>query len=336
MEKLNYMVYCWSQYIRSNRIVGVYLIALALAFVLFYAYAAHSNVKLFSRVRELIDTECSFKNISRLFLYCIPIAVLLIVPFTALALTEFQTVFYPYSALWTLAMVLPVTAITITLLITALIKNNKKNISITSVILILIFLLMCGSMGKSNDKLNSFSTVKHQVSYDESTPLLEKLEAYASSDKYSGSITVLAPPNITTYVHMYSGNIKTLYGKDMWDDSMKPYTYNEYPKEYCNLYTWINCIEVYGSFYDIDFATPKYSSDIDYAHMETMIENDEAIGGASYIQLAQELGINIIVVFKDPECFDAEAFNHLVSTLNLKQDYIPLDDTSGYILLFTE
>jgi len=338
MEKINYIIYCWSQYIYGNRIVGIYLIILA-ASILLMAFLTQKNNYLFhERITDSIKSEISDNRFIVWIFYCIIVTILLIIPFTAILLMKFQTVFYSYSTLWIIATSLPLLAFALTLY-TVMLKQHVSKIKY-SIFLVATFvvLLLCGNMGKSTDNVTGLSIERPYFSYQESLPLLEKLNDYAQSTEYNGELTILAPMNITAYSHMYSSNIKTLYGKDMWDTSMAPLTYNEYPEEYHKLYTWINCIESYGSFYSISEQFPVYTAELttSYEEYETLIENDQALGGKTYFNMARDYGVDIIVVYTYTGFWDYEQFDYLVDELSLRQEYVSINDTDGYILLFLE
>lgn len=336
MEKLEYILYCWSQYVRSNRIIGIYLLILAAAILLwaFIIQAKQANhTKLIS---ESIQAEIKNDNFISWIAYCVFATILLIIPFAALLLVQFQTVFYSYSTLWVIATILPLIAFSLSFLMVLMKKQLSRIKFIIVSISILIILLLCGNLGRSTDDINSIELIRNPVSYEASIPLLDRLNEHAKSTEYNGKVTILAPMNVTAYSHMYSANIKTLYGKDMWDTSMAPLTYNEYPEEYCNLYTWINCIESFGTFYNIDEQTPGYTSEINitYEEYDELIENGKALGGKAYFKLARECGVDIIVIYAYTARFDYDEFNYLVESLELKQEYVAINDNEGYILLF--
>lgn len=341
MEKLNYILYCWSQYIYSNRLIAFYLIALSVAFIFFIASA--SGLFNAIKLKQTLNKDLYFPNTAIIFFIAGIVTIILVIPFFAILLMQFQNVFYSYDALWTMALILPITAFALSFAIAYLSKLKNKATFVISSLLLGLSLLACGNMGKSNDELQTYELLHHQVSYEECIPLLNKLEEYSLAPEYDGSITILAPANITMYAHFRPGNVKTLYGKDMWDNSMAPLTYNEYPEDYCKLYTWIGCAEAYGSFYNVDEQSPILSYELQLAKFkgistlddaESSVKKGNAIGGITYFELASQNNIDIIVLYTNGNNLDTVAFDYILNSVNIRQDYIPINDTEGYILLF--
>lgn len=327
MEKLEYIIYNWFEFIRANRIVGVFLIALAAFICLITALSCN-------KLNQTKIIQIDYKKATILLLCSCLSVVLLLIPFTALLLMKFQTVFYSYRVLWLLAPILPITAIALTLFATYLKKNTSNKTFIIAAIATAAILIACGSMGTLKGRVNTFDGIKYQFTYKQCSPLLEKIEEYAHSEENRKSVTILAPENITAYARMYSGDIHTLYGKDMWDDNMKPYTYNNYPSEYHDLFTWINCTEIYGSFYNRDDQNPKYYYEIDMDEYDDLVTHNSAIGGVPCAELAIECGVDIIVVYSTHPLFDDVALNHIVEKLNLTTEYVPISASDGYTLIY--
>ncbi|MCQ2526337.1 MAG: hypothetical protein MJ130_06195 [Lachnospiraceae bacterium] len=342
MEKINYIFYSWSEYIRSNRIIGIYLIVLALSTIIVALLAEKNELHTYDNLKKTINLELYFKNSVYLLLTGIIISTFMLIPFTVLVLMQFQTVFYSYNSLWSMAIILPIIAFALTLLIIYLYNRLSKKGFVIVTVLISILLILCGNMFKSTEQLTTFDSQHDQVSYEDSRPLLDRLEQYAVSQNYSDGITILAPKNITTYVHMYPGNIKTLYGKDIWDSSMAPYTYNVYSDDCYNLYTWINCTEAYGSFYHIDDQTPVQSYYLSLSstnEFDTVEDLESAAlcnkleGGTPYISLARQCNVDIIVLYSDGKRLDNDALDLITQKENIEQEYIAINETEGYILL---
>lgn len=342
MEKLNYIMYSWSEYIRSNNIIGVYLIALAVSLIILIS-VTQNNTPHTDTFKRLIINKMYTKNLVPFLFMCTAVTLLLILPLSAFVLMQFQTVFYSYNVLWCMALIVPVTSITLTLVFTIMADNLKKRLLIPSVALMLLLLFLCGNMTKSNVNYEFFEAIHHQVTLQQSQPLFDKLEEYSNSAEYNGEITILAPLNITAYAHTMPGSTRTLYGKDMWDKSMAPYTYNEYPEEYYKLYTWANCIEAYGTFYALDDQTPLLSNDLgpneylklsSYEDAENAVKNDLALGGITYIDLAKKCGIDILVIYTNGNNIDEVCFDFIIELTDLTNEYVPINESEGYILLF--
>ena len=334
MAKINYIIYSWYEYVCANRLVGVFLVALAISICTIVYIASHKPTGISDNKLTSITSELTAANVVPLVIYSLLISLLLLLPFTALGFMQFQTVFYSYSTLWQMAPVLPVSAMILTVIYTHTTALAKRHYAVIALILTTIILFICSNMGNASWKNKEFAPKNYDVSYAECTPLLSRLEQYAVSGAFGEELTILGPCNVTAYVHMYSGNIHTLYGKDMWDNSMKPYTYNEYPEAYNKLSVWMKCIEVYGTSYNIDDQSPLYHGDIVFDELETAIAADEAVGGVFYTNMAKENGVDIIVIYTDGNILDTIELDYITDTLKLKQEYISINDSEGYILLF--
>lgn len=335
MEKLRFILYSFRTYISANRIICIAMLALIFfAIVIFRKTEKTDNsTPIASENKNPLSVSGGYNTL--LPAYSAIAFLLMLFPFTALLLMQFQNVFYSYEYLWTIVPIIPIVAYFLTIAPSMLSFKSRAQKIIMSAAITAV-LLFCGSMGIDSWTRNEMPAILNPVSYDEATPLINRLNEIASID-YNDDLTILAPNNITQYVH-YRGKIKTLYGKDMWDDRMAPYTYNNYPEDIKNLYTWICCCENYGTPYAFDEQFSCHSYEYTPEELEAYAKEGTVIGGSQYVELAKNKGVDIIVFFYadtgDFKTTDWELLNYLIDNSKLKNERLPLNDKSGYIIAY--
>lgn len=319
MEQLNSIFNSWTYYTPISAVTAVFFVLDALLLIAFFSH------------EEGIKKIClPDKKAAVLAFYGGAVSLLILFPLTAMLLRQFQSVFYPYVYLWLMVPVIPVTAYGLTKLIFNLKAVMKKVLYIAAVILTGIVLLLCGSMGNSELREDTDQTSDNIFTYNECLPFLEKLDelSLSSSSKDSDTkFTILAPKEITEYIHMYTGNVATLYGRDIWDTGLAPYTYNLYPDEYYDLYTWEIYAETYGAFYYEDGESAYYYSD---CTAETLASLN---GGTAYIELAKQSGADAIVFYIGPGT-DTQALEFLTADYSTETFY--LNENEGYLIILLQ
>ncbi|MBQ3898660.1 MAG: hypothetical protein II741_02330, partial [Lachnospiraceae bacterium] len=193
-------------------------------------------------------------------------------------------------------------------------------------------LFICGSMGYFQYNEQDYPDLKEaNTSFEETLPLLEKLQSMA--DETSADFIILAPPFITEYSRLYSGDIKTLYGRDIWNGSLAPYNYTVYSEEIKDLYYWMLYEDSYGAIY---YKTPRAVTTFNYEGLDydAFDKDPESFGGINFIKRAKELGVSCIV-FTINEKTDRAAITHIEEVTGLAGEYIQVeaDYDEGYYIL---
>ena len=206
-------------------IIGVLFVCVAIFWIMHYQkYAA-------------IDT-----NIRLLGIYSTIVLLLLLFPPTALALVHYQSAFYSYNYLWGLLPINAVIALSTTLLAFSSVKARKKW-TITCAFLLFAF-CFCGSLFTAN--------WKQQGTYSSSVFRSGNQEIAAFETMRSEAILVSddllwAPQTITTYCHLTTPSIATIYGRDMWEPAMDGFSYDTYSNSIKKLYDFMQFAEIYQS-----------------------------------------------------------------------------------------
>ena len=145
--------------------------------------------------------------------------VLLVCPVTASVLRLVTGVYYDSQDMWNILPLIPFGAFTCTLLITELIKKKDelhKGTCLISALCLAAAVLVCGRLGT---EYASASTGPEEITASE-----KQVAQYVCE----GSLTIFAPDTITAYVHIYSGKVRTLYGRDMWDGRLTKNRFGTY------------------------------------------------------------------------------------------------------------
>lgn len=381
----------WELYSTNNKLLGVFLLAVAVGLFAFFSFSiSKNNTKLTDNGSHDKDQSRGisfYKKIVSVFpmlLFGACISILLIIPFSALLFRKMQTVFFDYAYLWVIVPIIPVVAFFLIVFIDYLFDEAsgvKPGIRIGALVLSAIGLLLCGSLGTNTWKYDDMPTKVYQDEYDASSPILTRLYELASdkaslgasieassgaseersdidiSANISNKLTILAPPNITEYIHFYCGNVATIYGRDMWDYSMRAFSYTEYPTEYKALYEWMNYCRDYDVIYvnGVNFpdsysyrgsdetmydfldsisslpvansteflsGSPALDSSNTASSVPQMYDNERCIfGGLAYAQLAKDCGVDLIV-FQATEKTDTAALDHIKDAMSAQIEFI--------------
>lgn len=302
-----------SAFLLSNKLLAIFFILVAAEFIILLASKENKAPK--------EDKTISGRDVkigkTGIVIYCIVASLMLMIPFTAMILRKFQTVFFQYEYLWALVPVVPVTAYLLVELYVSNIGKIKKATLIACSLFIAAILLISGNRKTDDDRIDLDYSLQN---YEKSVAVMEYLSNEADARGNNG-FTILAPAELTEYIHIYCSNVKTLYGKDMWAGELAPYNYTVYPEDVNKLYSWTNLYNSYGTPYAWDFYTPVYSmyEDVQFA------EDCGCIGSSSYVELARDQGVDAII-FPVRANIDNDAFVCFEETNALERVAI----TTGY------
>lgn len=213
------------QFAGNGQYLALYYITLLVLFLLMRQQGGRKDT-----VRE------NYLNIS------LGLTVMLLFPPSAWLLMKYQTTYYTYSNLILLLPLPGIIACGFTEVITVAeindTKRKSRNIflkkykeifccSLLAVAAGLLFL--CGTMISGEWKSN---TVENGLKIPGS--ILEILE------KIPEGRTMIAPDEVLEYARAYNGEIRLLYGRDMWNPALRAYTYDTYPEELVIFHEWLN------------------------------------------------------------------------------------------------
>lgn len=197
-----------------------------------------------------------------------------IFPISAAALMTYQTRFYDYEWIWNYVPLTMMIAYGGTLFLTKYWEDYKKNIwkCIGITLLVLAVIVLCGSMGQ-----RSFGKENARNERTEAQQVLGLV--LEETDRQD--ICLWAPREILETARAYDGNIRLVYGRNMWDAALGAYSYEIYGEAEESLYRWMSWIQE--------------SSMMGHFEGEPTTE-DIVIGGAACIETAAELGVNTILL----------------------------------------
>ena len=311
-----------NDYICNNRIMAILLIACIFALFLIIGRISKSD-----EIRKTIAPNL------HVFIYVLCAYALLVFPLTAFLLGKFQSVFYPPTYLGILIPTVPVLAYLITAF-SPLLNGLKRSVAIISVMMLMILMLLCGNMGIAPvNNVDHAGYRENEPSFEECMPILEKIVEIDSDKAYD--YLILATPSVTKYIHWYSGEIRTLYGRDMWDNSLYSMHYDQYSEEVNALYQWICYEDAYGCFYYRD--STSILDDFDYSSLDydALDGSEEYLGGTKFVLLAKELGVDAIC-FSVNEKTDRKAIDYITEKLSLSGEFLGVGSslTDGYYILY--
>lgn len=172
--------------------------------------------------------------------YSFLILLLLLIPPFSWGLLKYQTQFYSYADLWTL---FPATSLIAGggVLALGLAKQHSVRKSVLGhkkygePLLILIFatvLCLGGTVSLARENTN-------RASNDRKIPQAE-YEVLESISKIVEMPILVAPDAVLEYARAYSGDIKLVYGRNMWNEALNAYTYDRYDTGEILLHKWMN------------------------------------------------------------------------------------------------
>lgn len=217
------------------------------------------------------------RNQNRFLVYSLFLTVVLLVPFTAVAVLIYQTAFYDYEWAWSMVPVTAVIAFGIVLFLEQEMSQKKKG---ASVIVMLCILCLCGNQGMIQKVPEKEVRIRREMD-----TLLEGI--YSMSDSHE--IVLWGPSEIMQGLRRIDGNIKLVYGRDMWDEKAAAYDYEAYSKELTDAYVWLEeAIVHYDTAVDSEYS------------QETLLFLEEQYGwsedAGKHVEEAILAGTNTIVL----------------------------------------
>lgn len=170
---------------------------------------------------------------NRLLLYAAIMTVVLLCPLTAVAVLVYQTVFYDYAWAWSMVPIFPVLAYAGVVLYEEWKPALTKTRTIFATMLLVVLLFVCGNQGV-------LQTVGAQ---DVEERYRAEGIVRVIGDKSAGGESILwGPKRIMQEVRRQTGEIKLVYGRDMWDEKSGAYDYGAYSTDYIEAYEWMELV----------------------------------------------------------------------------------------------
>ncbi len=188
-----------------------------------------------SEKREITEKQ------NRLLMYSLLMAVVLLIPVTAVAVMIYQTAFYDYEWSWSMVPVTAVIAFGIVLVLEQKMSKEKKALVI---VIISVLLCLCGNQGCLQRVPEKERFIRREMD-----KILEGIYE-ASGDR---SLVMWGPSDVMQTARRKDGNIKLIYGRDMWDEKAGAYDYEAYSSELTQSYIWMeNAMRQYELALDSD------------------------------------------------------------------------------------
>ncbi|MBP5223940.1 MAG: hypothetical protein J6Z35_12395 [Lachnospiraceae bacterium] len=235
-----------------------------------------------------------------------------ICPVTAGLLMLYQTKFYDYEWIWSLIPLTVLLACGGTVLLEWFWERYEKDKTgrILGISAMILLALLCGRLG--NKEWIVENTAKER---DGISQLLQKLEEDSTQELY-----LWAPQEVMEHARSLDGNVRLAYGRNMWQEYLNAFSYEEYSPEQREMYAWMVMCGRYGRL-EVPMASdlelvgegPVPGSMLDWE--KCMIE-------------AMQMGVNRILL---PGNLSEEALMKLEAALQIKPEAM-----DGYYLLRME
>lgn len=171
-------------------------------------------------------------KVNRLLLYTLVMTGILLFPITAMIMVIYQTAFYDYAWTWSMVPGAAVIAYGISIFLMDMENLSKKKIVPVAAVIACI-LLVCGNQGtiRTNEKV----VEKGQI---------EVIAEHAVKEAKEGQAVLWAPKNIMQEMRRYTGEIRLIYGRDMWDEKAGAYDYEAYDENRMEAYEWMELVDM--------------------------------------------------------------------------------------------
>ncbi len=245
---------------------------------------------------------------NRLLLYTAIMTIVLLCPITAVAVLIYQTIFYDYAWAWSMVPVFAVLAYAGVVLYEewrpAL--NKKKTVGV--VVLLVVLLFVCGNQGV-------LQTVEAQEVQERSHT--ETIVAVLNGEETEGDKILWGPKSVMQEVRRQTGEIKLVYGRDMWDEKSGAYDYEAYTEAYIEAYEWMELVALLS-----EEATGQESFQKLCGQYDLMEHAD------SHVEVMLEAGVNVILI---PE-MAAEYFGEVLEPMVTEEGTMEEIYTQQYVM----
>lgn len=234
---------------------------------------------------------------NRLLLYTTIMTVILLCPVTAVAVLIYQTIFYDYAWAWSMVPIFAVLAYAGVVLYEEWKPMLTRKKTVLVAILLIVLLFVCGNQGV-------LQTVEAQDA--EERYRAEGVVSVVSANGADKEMTLWGPKSIMQEVRRQTGEIKLVYGRDMWDEKSGAYDYEAYTVPYIEAYEWIELVALLSKE-----ATGEESFHKLCGQYRLMDDAD------SHVEVMLESGVNVIVI---PE-IAAEYFGEVLSPMVTEKEW---------------
>lgn len=255
----------------------------------------------------------------RLLTVTAALAALVLFPGSAALLMLYQTRFYSYPWIWSLAPITLCIAWGGVRLLWELTGQRQQDSKagwrlLAGVSALLTILLLTGNLGNLRHADRQQETAREAAVYMEDVP-------------GSRETLLWAPRSVLEAVRRYTSGICLLYGRNMWEPEAAAYSYDTYPMEQQRLFDWMEMIEK-GDAYEMPLGLNIYLTDVAAVWEESPEQDRQVVADAHMLQLALQQGSQLWI-------FPAQATDRIaLACRQLQEEYglqaQMLGETAGY------
>lgn len=289
-------------YFQSN-----HMVVLALG-VLLYFFVADKKLRMLEK---------------RLLALTAVLTALALFPVSAAALMLYQTRFYAYHWIWSLVPLTLCIAWGGVELLWELTAQKRRDGRAgwrlaAGAAALLALLLLTGNMGGIRS-----------VTEEEKTRQREARQAAAYLEEVPGVEETLlwAPRCVLETVRRQTGEIRLLYGRNMWEPQAAAYAYDAYPMEQQRLFDWMEMVER-GDAYEAPLGLTVFLEDVVAYPAGNTEESNRILADAYMLQLAAEHDARVWVFPREATERVTLACGQLYEEYGLRAQL--LEDTGGY------
>lgn len=212
---------------------------------------------------------------------------LVLFPGSAAVLMLYQTRFYGYHWIWSLVPTTLCIAWGGTLILWDLTGQQRRDGRAgwrlaAGMAALLALLLLTGNLGNLR-------------SADEAQKPARQMAVYLEEEVPESREALLwAPRSVLEEVRRHTGEIRLLYGRNMWEPEAAAYAYDTYPMEQQRLFDWMETIEK-GDAYEMPPGLKFYLEDVAAVWEEGQDQGSRALADAYMMQLAARQGSRLWV-----------------------------------------
>lgn len=321
----------WTRYTEQGKYAVLFLGALVIlwALVIFWAWQKLSGKGESAGVPDE-NSEARRKLSGRkphLLIYASVIAVLAIFPLTAAVLMKYQTSFYDYEWIWSSV---PVTLVIAWGMTEVFLKNyrmkwrRKKHLAAGFAGICLVIVFLCGNMGQGMD-----DRLITESGEEKTSVILDKLD----ENGYTQNICLWAPAKLMQYVRGIDGNIRLLYGRNMWEPALNAYSYDTYDDAVCKLYEWMEQLTEDAAAGNVAGADSAAGTAAEMSSEAADQQSVEAAAARVCMETALFYGVNCIVVPQECEAFLTEIVTATAAACSRSVEELAVEEYHIYRIL---
>lgn len=182
---------------------------------------------LWLKEKKIVDNKGN-----RMLVYACLMTVVLLFPPTAVIILAYQTAFYDYAWVWSMVPVVAVIAYAVVLIyeegVATLFKGKKR----LAVCLTFLVLFLCGNQGILKTADTQDASVQEEAA---------RLAGYMEQEETEDWM-LWAPKEVMQEVRRQTGEVRLIYGRDMWDEKSGAYDYEVYEEELVQAYEWMELL----------------------------------------------------------------------------------------------